>query len=218
VDLFVLFKSKVFEAENIGLDTVLSFKNELTGYRRQLASPYLTDKNTNDNLLNEAYERTKNQVHAAHILVKVDETALPKDTLEAWTRMNLYRNAVQGKVPTVVDIANYDKILKNTSEISKRLKEKDSSLYKVRITAVKNLQSSAPDKFKDLAPKISEDPSAVDNKGDLNYFSAFDMVYPFENAAFNTKVGEVSNIVRTRFGYHILKVYDKRAVRGEIFV
>lgn len=218
VDLFVLFKSKVFEAENIGLDTVLSFKNELTGYRRQLASPYLTDKNTNDNLLNEAYERTKNQVHAAHILVKVDETALPKDTLEAWTRINLYRNAVQGKVPTTADIANYDKILKNTSEISKRLKEKDSSLYKARITAVKNMQSSAPDKFKDLAPKISEDPSAIDNKGDLNYFSAFDMVYPFENAAFNTKVGEVSNIVRTRFGYHILKVYDKRPVRGEIFV
>jgi peptidyl-prolyl cis-trans isomerase SurA len=58
----------------------------------------------------------------------------------------------------------------------------------------------------------------VDNKGDLNYFSAFDMVYPFESAAYNTKVGEVSPVFRSKFGYHILKVYDKRPARGEITV
>ncbi|MBX3163944.1 MAG: peptidyl-prolyl cis-trans isomerase [Bacteroidetes bacterium] len=226
VDLFVLFKSKVLEAEQVGLDTLSSFRNELTGYRRQLTAPYLTDKNTNDNLLNEAYERTKNQVHAAHILVKVDENALPKDTLEAWTRINLYRGAVQGKVPTATEIANYEKLLKSASgvivvpapEFLAAGSKIDSSVYKNRLSAVKNLQSGAADKFKDLAPKISEDPSAIDNKGDLNYFSAFDMVYPFENAAFNTKAGEVSKIVRTRFGYHIVKVYNIRAVRGEITV
>src|SRR3954469_23665421 len=52
VDLFSLFKSKVFEAESLGLDTLSTFKNELAGYRRQLAAPYLTDKNTNESLLN----------------------------------------------------------------------------------------------------------------------------------------------------------------------
>src|ERR1044072_1000741 len=56
VDLFSLYKSKVFEAESLGLDTLSSFKTELAGYRRQLAAPYLTDKNTNENLLTEAYE------------------------------------------------------------------------------------------------------------------------------------------------------------------
>src|SRR6218665_2131549 len=45
VDLFSLYKSKVFEAESMGLDTLSSFKTELAGYRRQLAAPYLTDKN-----------------------------------------------------------------------------------------------------------------------------------------------------------------------------
>ncbi len=51
---------------------------------------------------------------------------------------------------------------------------------------------------------------------DLGYFTAFQMVYNFENAAFNTPVGAVSPIIKTRFGYHILRVYDKRASRGEI--
>lgn len=74
------------------------------------------------------------------------------------------------------------------------------------------------EKFEELASQLSEDPSAKDNKGDLGYFTAFRMVYPFENAAYKTPKGEVSNILRTRFGYHILKVNDVRPNRGEVTV
>ncbi len=53
---------------------------------------------------------------------------------------------------------------------------------------------------------------------DLGYFSAFKMVYEFENAAYKTKIGDVSMPFRTQFGYHIVKVYDKRKSRGEVTV
>lgn len=53
---------------------------------------------------------------------------------------------------------------------------------------------------------------------DLGYFSAFKMVYEFENAAYNTEVGDVSKPFRTRFGYHIVKIEDKRTSLGEVTV
>ncbi len=72
--------------------------------------------------------------------------------------------------------------------------------------------------FGKLAQEFSQDPSAKDNKGDLGYFSAFRMVYAFENAAFKTSKGSVSNPIRTRFGYHLIKVVDNRDNRGEVTV
>lgn len=72
--------------------------------------------------------------------------------------------------------------------------------------------------FGELAVKYSEDPSAKENKGELGYFSAFRMVYPFESAAYKTPKGQVSKIARTRFGYHVIKVEDSRDNRGELTV
>ena len=64
----------------------------------------------------------------------------------------------------------------------------------------------------------SEDPSAASNGGDLGFFTAFQMVYPFEEKAFTTQIGQVSDPFRTRYGYHIVKVTDKRPSRGTIRV
>ncbi|WP_395061328.1 peptidylprolyl isomerase [Flavobacterium sp.] len=72
--------------------------------------------------------------------------------------------------------------------------------------------------FGALALEFSQDPSAKENKGNLGYFTSFKMVYAFESGAFNTPLGSVSKIVRTRFGYHIIKVNDIRDNRGEITV
>ncbi len=72
--------------------------------------------------------------------------------------------------------------------------------------------------FGTMAENYSEDPSAKSNKGDLGYFSAFKMVYPFENAAFSTPVNKISMPFRTRFGYHIVKVDAVRPSRGQVTV
>lgn len=220
VDLFSTFKMKVFEAEANGLDTISSFKAELAGYRKQLAAPYLTDKNVNDALLQEAYERMKTEVKASHILIKLDEGDLPKDTIEAYTRIMIIRDAISGKMPTATKIAEYENILKRSSfGLNKNSTKKDTTIFNSKLESIKNLNGNyvlSNDNFNAFAKKTSEDPSAVDNGGDLGYFTSLQMVYPFENAAFNTNVGQVSMPVRTRFGYHILKVYDKRPSQGEI--
>jgi len=72
--------------------------------------------------------------------------------------------------------------------------------------------------FDELAKKYSEDPSAKQNGGSLGFFTALQMVYPFEDVAYKTPVGKVSKIIRTRFGYHILKVADKRSNQGSVKV
>lgn len=74
----------------------------------------------------------------------------------------------------------------------------------------------AGEKFENVAKEYSQDPSVVKNEGNLGYFSAFNMVYPFETAAYKTSVGKVSMPFKTRFGYHIVKVEDKRDARGEV--
>ena len=72
--------------------------------------------------------------------------------------------------------------------------------------------------FEQMAEQFSNDPSAKANKGKLGYFTAFQMVYPFENAAYSTPIGEVSQPVRSAFGYHLVKVNDIRKAQGKIKV
>lgn len=170
-DLFINFKRKVLDAEEMQLDTSDAFQKELSGYRKQLARPYLTDKQAEEDLITEAYERMQYEVRASHILVKVEEDAIASDTLKAYNKALSLRNQI---------ISGED--------------------------------------FVSLAKTHSEDPSAKTNGGDLGYFSAFRMVYPFESAAFSTPLGKVSMPFRTRFGYHILQVTDKRENRGEVKV
>lgn len=171
MELFKKFKLKVAEAQLLGYDTIPKLKNELDGYRKTLAAPFLVDNEVNDVLIKQAYERYKKEIRASHILVKVDENASPADTLKA-----------------------YNKIM----ALKKRIE--------------------AGEDFKTVAQSAggSDDPSVKQNGGDLGFFTAFQMVFPFEEAAYNTPVGKISNPVRTRFGYHILKVVDTRPARGSI--
>jgi peptidyl-prolyl cis-trans isomerase SurA len=171
MELFIKFKLKVAEAEALGYDTIPKLVKELDGYKKQLALPYLVDSAKNESLIKEAYLRTKEEVRASHILIKVSENASPADTIAAYNRI---------------------------TELKSRI-----------------LNGSS---FKDVAQGKggSEDPSASINGGDLGFFTAFQMVYPFEEKAYTTKIGEVSDPFRTRFGYHIIQITEKRPTRGTI--
>jgi peptidyl-prolyl cis-trans isomerase SurA len=76
----------------------------------------------------------------------------------------------------------------------------------------------AGESFEAAAKKHSTDRSVEKNNGDLGYFTAFQMVYPFEVIAYGTKIGELTMPVRTQYGYHLLKITGRRPARGEIHV
>ena len=170
IKLFINFKLKVIAAEELGLDTTKKFIDELSGYRIQLEKPYLIDTSINEDLINEAYYRTINEVNASHIMTKLGPNPSSEDTLKAYNK--------------ILDIRN--KII--SSNIS----------------------------FEEAAEELSEDPYARSSKGNLGYFNAFKMLYSFECAAYNTPIGKVSDIVRTKYGYHIVKPNSIRKAKGRV--
>jgi peptidyl-prolyl cis-trans isomerase D len=90
-----------------------------------------------------------------------------------------------------------------TKEEDEKVKEKAEEVLK---------KAKAGEDFAELAKKYSEGPTAKDG-GELGYFSENQMVKPFEEAAFKLKKGEISDLVRTPFGYHIIKVEDVKEAR-----
>ncbi len=86
LELFKKFKLKVVEAESLKMDTAKAFVNELAGYKKQLAKPYLTENKKIEELIKEAYERSKKEVKLDIIFIKVSQNASPKDTTIAYEK------------------------------------------------------------------------------------------------------------------------------------
>ena len=166
LELFINYKLKLAEAYEIGLQNDPKYKSELNKYIKQLQNTYLTDRETEDKFLNEAYERTKSEVDVSHVLIRIDENE--NDTLKIYNKLNALRGAFSN-----LPVNDFKNKYQNDQEL------------------------------------------IIEN---LGYFSAFKMIYKFENMAYNTSVGEVSMPFRTRFGFHILKVNDKRPSLGEVTV
>lgn len=87
-----------------------------------------------------------------------------------------------------------------------------------KIKGIRERVLKGDEDFNVLAKKLSEEPGANEREGKLGYFSVFDMVYPFETEAYTTEIGEISNIVRTQFGYHIIKVEGRRPKLPQVTV
>lgn len=95
--LFIDFKLKVIEAKKLGLEKDSKFINELNGYKKQLATPYLTDTVKLNQLINESLEWLKYDVRASHILVKLPKNSLAEDTLIAYNKIwGIYKELLSG--------------------------------------------------------------------------------------------------------------------------
>ena len=88
--------------------------------------------------------------------------------------------------------------------------------YNKIIEAQKKLK--AGESFESVAIKFSSDPAVKTNRGNLGNITPFRFPYLFERIAYQTNVGEISNYFRTNFGYHIIKVNDRKPNPGEIKV
>lgn len=171
LELYINFKLKVIEAENRGMDTTSEFSKEYESYISQLDNSYLKAGNDTDSLVEQAFERLQFEIRASHVLLTLEESASPQDTLITYNKALALRDSIEHGAT-----------------------------------------------FADIAIRNSQDPSAKQNQGDLGYFSVLQMVYPFENAAYQTPVAQISMPVRTKFGYHIIKVTDKRPNVGKVSV
>ncbi len=171
LEQFIAFKLKVADAIDRGYDTTTAFREELAGYRNQLAQSYLTDPEIKEKLLRKAYERSLTEVNASHILVNCLPDAMPEDTLKAYNK---------------------------AMDIRERIAMGES--------------------FEQVAKATSDDKSVLINNGHLGYFTVFQMITPFEDAAYTLKPGILSMPVRTPYGYHIIKVSDHQPAKGKVRV
>ena len=112
----------------------------------------------------------------------------------------------------------YDRLLYDikASHILIRIDEAETDTLKVYNDLLK-LRNRVINEGYDKVQKEVHDGKTIFAEN-LGYFTALRMVYPFENKAYNTKVGEISMPFRTRFGYHIVQVEDKRPSRGEVTI
>ncbi|MBR1785412.1 MAG: peptidylprolyl isomerase [Bacteroidales bacterium] len=126
----------------------------------------------------------------------IDSAELRRLMAEAYERNHYSLRAahILVQVPFYAGEADTQKYLDKANELYRRITEGGEDFHSVAASYYSEQRPGAPYNA---------------NEGELGYFSVFDMVYPFENAAYALKVGEVSRPVRTRYGYHIIKLLDK---------
>ena len=181
LDLFINFKLKVTEAIAQGVDTTEAFKKELAGYRAQATPKYMQDNEAIDSLVAMSYHRMANVRRAAHIAIQCPLDADSATLAAAEAKINLARERV-------------------TTGVAKKVKK-----------GRKWVTVQEPEAFADVAREMTEDPQGKENGGELGWIQVFRFVYPFEEAVYNTPVGEVTEVFRSPYGLHIALVEEERA-------
>lgn len=273
LDLLIKFRLKVKDARDRGLLNSADIQNDINEYKKNFLSAFLIDKKIVEPHIKDLYDMKKYEVRASHILINLQQTANPEDSIRAYKKANDAINelkagadfsAVANKYsedPSVkqnngdlyyftagltvpefeeevysLKVGEYSKkpvrtmyglhIVKLTDKkpryeairVSHILLQetKDSTGKVVDSIGTYNKAKSILDRIKNgedfakLAGEFSSDPGSASKGGDLGFFDRRRMVQPFDSAAFTLKPGQVSGLVRTPFGWHILKMTDVR--------
>lgn len=171
VELFKNFKLKVAEAESLGIDQTSSFKSELDGYRAQLIDSYMSDKEGEKAAARAVYDRGDHSVELTHILFRLPEKTVSKDTVAVYQEaMRVYERLQKGE---------------DMETVGKALAEKDK-------------EHVACEYVRCLLPMQS--------------------LKVFEDAAYSLPIGVVSEPVRTKLGFHLIKVHSRKPNPGRVRV
>ena len=181
--------------EKVKLDvvpiTAEAFKSQVTVNDAELFAAFDKDK--------ERY-RIGEKRRIKYAILNVDQVrqtiTVPEAEIEAFYKQNLSQYQTPAQV--------------RASHILFKLDGKDEKAVQAQAEEVLKMAKAPNADFPALAKKYSEDESNSSNGGDLDYFGRGRMVAEFEQAAFAMKNGEISNLVKTSFGFHIIKVVDNK--------
>ena len=168
-EMFKIYKLKVADALSQKLDTMTSFRKEMDQYKSELASPYMTDSLYLNSLVKEAYDLSREEVEAFHIM------------------------------------------------LAKGASDKEMRASRTLADSLRGVLLNGGD-FGELAAKYSIDRASSNSGGRMGFIVSGRFPYAFEKAAYTLAPGEISEIVESAQGFHILKGGKRRPARGTVLV
>ena len=279
LERYVNFRLKVAAATEAGISNSAEIRNEIQTYRANLARPYLLEEEVIEPIVRQLYERRQELIDVSHILVRVDPSASPEDTLAAYRALE----AVQDSAAQGADFAEL--AIRHSEDPSARAGEgrvgyagrlgyftagrmvepfetyayltpegEVSPVFRTRFgyhilyvhdrmdavpdirlahimlrprptaedsaATLKSIQElkeriDAGESFEELAKEHSVDLQSAPRGGDIGFIGFDAPIHPsFKDPAFALEdIGDVSDVIQTSYGYHIIKLSDRRAPR-----
>ena len=156
----------------------------------------------------------------------------PVKVTDAQAKVFYDKNVSKFKYPDKVR-ASHILIMANPMEIKEKIRAKNSAMTEAELNvqvqkemlaryqkaqSIANQIKNTPEKFEAIARDESDDTMTAKNGGDVGFFAQKDMVKPFADAAFKQKPNTISDVVQTPYGFHIIKVTDRKAAGQEPFI
>ena len=172
------------------------------------ASDYLANaKPTDDEVLN--YFNTHKEAYKSLESADIEYVVLSQDVIEKTIAVT------ESEIKSYFDQNQSNLAAKEERRAShilitapKEMNDADKAKAKEKALLLLDLVKKSPAQFADVAKKNSQDPGSAVNGGDLGFFARGAMVKPFEDTAFNLKKGEISGLVQSDFGFHIIQLID----------